>query len=73
MVHLLLTVICHLSRVTCHGSHITVFFVQSVELFGGGSVINGAEPVLFYDEDSTFFVIFKNKIKKVQLLDLLFK
>ena len=51
-VHPLPCVICHVSCVTCHISHVTchiwcvtfvlVSFFLLVELFGGGSVINGA-------------------------------
>ena len=45
----------HMLHVRCHVSHITFdmsffpspFFRQMVELFGGGSVINGAYPVQF--------------------------
>ena len=34
-------VACHVSGVTCN----TCFFYKVVELFGGGSVTNGAYPV----------------------------
>ena len=40
----------HMSCVTCHVSHVTYFisfFSNVMKLFGGGSVINGAYPVLF--------------------------
>ena len=50
-------VTCHGSHVTCHVSHVMcnvscviiyIFFLHKVlELVGGGSVINGAYPVLF--------------------------
>ena len=35
-------VMCHVSRVTYQVSHVTFFFYKVVELFGGGSIINGA-------------------------------
>ena len=40
-------VTCHVSHVTCHVSHVTCnfFFDKPVKLIGGGSVINGANPV----------------------------
>ena len=44
-------VMCHVSHVTCHVSHVKFFvffccfFVKVVKLIGGGSVINGANPV----------------------------
>ena len=38
-------VICCVSYVTCHMSHVRFFLV--VDLVGGGSVINGAYPVYF--------------------------
>ena len=44
-------VICQVSRVRCHISGVTsqvslfLFFYKMVELFGGGSVINEADPV----------------------------
>ena len=41
-VHLPPPVIFHMSCVMCHSSH--VIFLQSVEMSGGGSVINGASP-----------------------------
>ena len=40
----------HVSRVTCHVSHVIFLSKKKdnvVELVGGGSVINGAYPVLF--------------------------
>ena len=45
-------VTCHVSHITCHMSHVTIFFFlffsdKVVKLIGGGSVINGAYPVLF--------------------------
>ena len=49
---------CHVSHVTCHMSHVTCqmsiilfiyFFYKVVKLFGGGSVINGAYPVYFFN------------------------
>ena len=58
-------VTCHVSCVTCHMSHVTFFFSSSfsdkvVKLIGGGSVINGAYPVLFtldiHKNHSGFFV-----------------
>ena len=36
---------CHISRVICHTTH---FFCKMVKLVGGGSVINGATPFIFY-------------------------
>ena len=43
-----------MSRVTCHMSHVTCHFFffldKVVELIGGGSVINGAYPVQFYEK-----------------------
>ena len=39
-------VICHLSGVRCHVSFFVCFY-KFVDLVGGGSVINGADPVKF--------------------------
>ena len=44
-------VICHMSCVTCHASNVRYqvssvsFYIQKIELFGGGSVIKGAYPI----------------------------
>ena len=55
----MLHVMCHMSHVTCHMSHVTCqmscvpchifffFFDKVVKLMGGGSFINGADPVKF--------------------------
>ena len=43
-------VTCHMSCVTCHVSHLFIyfFFGQIGGFIGGGSVINGATPSSFY-------------------------
>ena len=44
-----------MSRVRCHVSvFFVLFFYKMVELFGRGSVINGAYPVDFPDEHIVF-------------------
>ena len=48
-------VICQVSGVRCQVSGVTIFFV--VELAGGGSIINEADPVLFL----CYFFWFKQK------------
>ena len=55
-----------MSRVMCHMSHVTCHKV--VKLFGGGgSVINGADPVSFYD----FFGPFPLNAQMLILIDSL--
>ena len=49
----------------CHVSGVTFFlFYKLVDLVGGGSVFNGADPVKVY-EDYLFPIIGRHKLLKV--------
>ena len=82
-VHPSLCVMCHVSCVTCHLSRVIhhmyfsfIFFILKnldivVELFGGGSVINGAYPIYFRPNSIIFITetkppAFKNLPSKLR-------
>ena len=69
---------CHVSCVTCHLSHVKLFFSnffyplkkldKVVELVGGGSVISRAYPSSFQKYNGDFVISFVNFANRMALM-----